>query len=134
MIRKISLVFIFVLLFSFDVSAQTDEFYQKQYEKSGIENIEDSLPEKAKEYITENEQLEKLVFPRLIALSRVALGENNKPYNDFLKDVQSIKNQLNSITFCDEKDWTKPRTSMIYGWLKYVKENITIDFIKELIS
>lgn len=86
------------------------------------------------EYITENEQLEKLVFPRLIALSRVALGENGKPYNEFVKDVQSIKNQLNSITFCDEKDWTKPRTSMIYGWLKYVKENITIDFIKELIS
>lgn len=86
------------------------------------------------EYITENEQLERLVFPRLIALSRVALGESHKPYNEFVEEAKSIKNQLNKITFCDENDWTKPRSSMIYGWLKYVKENITIDFIKELIS
>ncbi|MBR5246833.1 MAG: family 20 glycosylhydrolase [Clostridia bacterium] len=86
------------------------------------------------EYVTENQQLEKLIFPRLIALSKVALGESGKPYNEFIKDVQEIKNQLKGIEFCDEKDWTKPRASMIYGWLKYVRENITIDFVKELIS
>lgn len=71
MIRKFFWVFIFVLLFSFDVSAQTDEFYQKQYEISGIENIEDSLPEKAKEYITENE-----IIPDSDVLSETLKPEN----------------------------------------------------------
>jgi hexosaminidase len=86
------------------------------------------------EYITDNKQLEKLVFPRLIALSRVALKENDKPYNELVKEVRNIRKQLKNIEFCDEKEWTKPRISMVYGWLKYVKEYITIDFIKELIS
>jgi hexosaminidase len=86
------------------------------------------------EYITDNKQLEKLVFPRLIALSRVALKKNDKPYNELVKEVRNIRKQLKNIEFCDEKEWTKPRISMVYGWLKYVKEYITIDFIKELIS
>ena len=86
------------------------------------------------EYITEDNQLEKLIFPRLIALSKVALKENDKPYNELVKEVRNIRKQLKNIEFCDEKEWTKPRISMVYGWLKYVKEYITIDFIKELIS
>lgn len=86
------------------------------------------------EYITENKQLEKLVFPRIVALSKVALGENSKPYKDFAADVHGIRKQLNGIAFCDEKSWTRPRISMVYGWLKYVKERMTKEFIKELIS
>lgn len=86
------------------------------------------------EYITENTQLERLVFPRLIAVSRLALGESSKPYKEFLNDVHSIQKQLDNISFCDEKLWTKPRAAFVYGWLKYVKEHITKDFIKELIK
>ncbi len=83
------------------------------------------------EYITENQQLEKLVFPRLIAVSKIALGENNKSYKAFVADVISIKKQLNGIDFCDEKLWTKPRISTVYGWLKFVKDHYTKDYIKE---
>ena len=86
------------------------------------------------EYITEDTQLERLVFPRLIAVSKLALGESSKPYKDFLNDVYSLKRQLDSISFCDEKLWTKPRAAFVYGWLKYVKEHITKDFIIELIK
>lgn len=83
------------------------------------------------EYITENEQLEKLIFPRLIAVSKIALGENGKPYKDFVTDVRDIRKQLNGIAFCDEKSWTKPRISTVYGWLKFVRDRYTIDYIKE---
>lgn len=83
------------------------------------------------EYITENEQLEKLVFPRLIAVSKIALGESNKPYKDFVKDVHGISKELNGIAFCDEKSWAKPRTAFVYGWLKFVKDHYTKEFIKE---
>lgn len=83
------------------------------------------------EYISDNETLEKMVFPRLIALSKVASGENNKPYNEFLKDVIKLKIQLDSICFADEKIWTKSRLSMPFGWLKFVKDHYTKEFIKE---
>ncbi len=83
------------------------------------------------EYITRDEQLEKLVFPRLIAVSKLALGENDKPYKDFVADVQRIRKQLNGIAFEDEKSWTKPRISTVYGWLKFVKDHYSKEFIKE---
>ena len=86
------------------------------------------------EYISDNKHLEEFAFPRLIALSKVALGENDKPYNELVRDVHNIKKQLNNIAFTDEKLWKKPRIAYLYGWLKYVKEKISIKFIKELIS
>ncbi len=85
------------------------------------------------EYIIGNEQLESLVFPRIIAVSKLALGENNKPYKDFVADVHGIRNRLNGIAFCDEKLWKKPRISTAYGWLKFVKDHYTKEFIKEQI-
>ena len=86
------------------------------------------------EYITDDRQLEQLVFPRIIAVSRLALGKGGKPYKEFIADVQNIANQLEDISFCDEKSWTKPRISTVYGWLKFVRDHYTKEFIKELIS
>ena len=83
------------------------------------------------EYITENRQLEKLLFPRIIAVSRIALGENHKPYKEFIADVHRIGKQLSDISFCDKKSWTKPRISTVYGWLKFVKDHYSIEYIKE---
>lgn len=83
------------------------------------------------EYITENNRLEELVFPRIIAVSKAALDENHKPYGEFLDDVRSLQKQLDGITFCNEKLWTKSRLSMPYGWLKFVKDHYTKDYIKE---
>jgi len=71
MIRKILLIFVLFLLFSINVSAENNEFYEKQYEISGIENIEGHLPEDAKEYITENE-----IIPDSEALTETLKPEN----------------------------------------------------------
>lgn len=81
MIRKIFLIFALVLLFPFNVSAESNDFYEKQYEISGIENIEEHLPEDAKEYITENE-----IIP-----DSEALTETLKPENVFAHIWNFIK-------------------------------------------
>ena len=86
------------------------------------------------EYISENQHLEEYAFPRLIALSRVALGENDKPYKEFVKDVRDIRKQLDNIAFSDEKAWKRPRVAYVYGWLKYTKEKVSLNFLKELMS
>ncbi len=83
------------------------------------------------EYIEDNSRLEELVFPRIFAVSRIALGENGKPYKEFVSDVRNLKMQFNGISFCDEKMWTKPRISMAFGWLKFVKDRYTVKYIKE---
>ncbi|MBQ8783717.1 MAG: family 20 glycosylhydrolase [Clostridia bacterium] len=83
------------------------------------------------EYIDNNDRLEELLFPRLFAVSKVASGENHKPYREFLTEVQNLKNQFGSFNLADEKMWTKPRTAMLFGWLEFVKNHYTIDFIKE---
>ena len=71
MIRKIFLIFALVLLLPFNVSAENKDFYEKQYEISGIENIEGHLPEDAKEYINENE-----IIPDSEALTETLKPEN----------------------------------------------------------
>ena len=86
------------------------------------------------EYIDNNTKFEEFVFPRLIAVSKTALGEKKASYKDFTNEVKSMKSQMKSIAFCDEKDWTKPRIAMIYGWLKFVKDKYSIDYIKEQLS
>jgi hexosaminidase len=83
------------------------------------------------EYISDMNRLEELTFPRLIAVSKIANGENNKPYNEFLKEVKKIKNQLGGYNFCNEKMWTLPRAATILGWLRFVKDHYTVDFVKE---
>ncbi len=85
------------------------------------------------EYIDDITRLEKLAFPRLIAVSKAALGENKKPYKEFLLDIPEIKNQLGDIAFADEKTWTESRLAMIAGWLKFVKRNYSGEYIKEQI-
>ena len=58
--------------------------------------------------IDNDEALEQLVFPRIIAISKVALEENDKPYREFSNDVNAFRNKLGGYSFCDKKDWTKP--------------------------
>ena len=83
------------------------------------------------EYISDGNRLEELLFPRIIAVSKVALGENDKPYTQFLCDVNEIRNRLSDYNFYKEKKWTKSRASMPLGWLKFAKDRYTFEFIKE---
>lgn len=85
------------------------------------------------EYIDNSKRLQELLFPRIIAVSQIALGKSDAPYSEFLDYVQTMKKELDGIVFAPEKDWTKTRLSMPVGWLKFAKDHYTKEFIKEQI-
>jgi hexosaminidase len=83
------------------------------------------------EYIDNNNRLEELLFPRIIAVSQIALGKTSLPYSLFLSYVKATREELKGIAFAPENDWTKTRLSMPVGWLRFVKNHYTSAFIKE---
>ncbi len=85
------------------------------------------------EYISDDITLEQHIFPRVIAVSKISAKENSKPYKDFLQEVRDIRNQLTDISFADEKEWTKPKLSTPFGWIKFALGHYSKDFIKEQI-
>lgn len=86
------------------------------------------------EYIDNNERLEELLFPRIIAVSQIALGKSGLPYSLFLSYIKAVREELKGIAFAPEKEWTKTRLSMPVGWLRFAKDHYTLDFIKEQLS
>lgn len=83
------------------------------------------------EYIDNANRLQELLFPRIIAVSKIALGENNKPYNQFLTDVKELRKRLPHIAFMPEAEWTRSRLSMPVGWLRFARNHYTKEYIKE---
>ena len=55
--RKIIFIIIFLLLIPFSVSADTkaEDFYKEQYDLSGAEEINDSLPKETKDFLEQND-------------------------------------------------------------------------------
>lgn len=86
------------------------------------------------EYIDNDKRLEEFVFPRIIAVAKTALGEKKASYKDFINEAKAMQKQMENFEFCNEKAWTRPRISMVYGWLKFVKNNYSIKYIKEQLS
>lgn len=83
------------------------------------------------EYIDNSQRLHELLFPRIIAVSHIALGKSSAPYTAFLSYVKAMRKELNGVVFADEKQWTRSRLSMPLGWLKFAKDHYTKEFIKE---
>ena len=83
------------------------------------------------EYISENEQLEKMLFPRAIAVAQTAWG-GNVDYHHFLMKFNSCKDILEEmgIAFGDVWLWKNKRTAMPLGWLRFVKKNYSFEYIK----
>lgn len=52
--RRIIIIFWLLVLFSLNVSAETDDFYKEQYDLSGSDSIGDSLPEETKDFLGKN--------------------------------------------------------------------------------
>lgn len=100
----------------------------------GKKNIMGVEAEMWTEFVRDDTRLENLLFPRIIAVSKVALCENNKPYDEFVKEVKEYKKQLPHIAFCDEKLWKRPQLLTPLGWLKFAKNHYTPKFIKWLIT
>ncbi len=82
------------------------------------------------EYINSSSRLEKLLFPRLIAVSFTLNGKGNMKYKDFLKEIENIRKKLDFVEFEDNKKWTSSRMKTPLGWLKFVKTNYSYEYIK----
>ena len=56
MIKKAVILFVLMLVFSVNVSAEdsVEEFYREQYDNAGVENIKDGLPDTAREFLEQN--------------------------------------------------------------------------------
>ena len=83
------------------------------------------------EYIEDCDTLERMLFPRVLAVAQAARGEPRKPYADFLRDAVRLRDALRNVAFGDEKRWTQPRAAMPLGWLKFAKDHYTVAYIKE---
>ncbi len=81
------------------------------------------------EYIDNDRRLEELAFPRIIAVSKAALGEERGSYKEFLNEINEYKKELPGISFGEEKDWTHSRASIVPGWLRFVKNNYSKEYI-----
>ena len=85
------------------------------------------------EFISDEETLERLAFPRLIAAAAIAKGENGQPYEAFLEEVRRVREERPDLAFADEALWTQPRLRVVPGWLKYLRDHVSIGFLKEQI-
>ena len=86
------------------------------------------------EYVEDDETLERLVFPRLIAVAKAACGENGRPYPEFLEEVRSLAQKMPAFAFADEKEWTQPRAAVLPGWVRFLKSHFTKKSFQDLVS
>ncbi len=80
------------------------------------------------EYIWDAEVMQKMLFPRIIAVSQTMKGEDKMPYREFVKYAKEKQKEL-GVAFEDEKEWTKPRIASVFGWSRFVKEHYTKEYI-----
>lgn len=88
------------------------------------------------EYIEDNNRLEKMVFPRAVAVAETGWSGNNGDYDDFISRIDVVEKMLksNSICFMDKSKWRQSRLLMPKGWLKFVFTNYTFDYIKSMLK
>ncbi len=84
------------------------------------------------EYIDNINEAERLLFPRLIAVSKIALGES-VTYKELLKEIELYKSKLSGYRFEESSRWRRPRLLMPGGWLRFALNHYTAEFIKEQI-
>ena len=106
------------LTFNPKISGLTDE---------GYENVIGLEAPIWTEYIWENEKLEKLLFPRIIAVAQTAWSEKKFDYDSFVNEMEFaaklIKNK--DVVFENEKEWAHSKFSTPIGWLRFVHEHYT---------
>lgn len=88
------------------------------------------------EYIDNAETMQRLLFPRAIAVAYTANGKGDMPYWEFLSECTKEITQLRAlgITLEDTAQWTKSRTAMPQGWLRFVRKHYSVDYIKSLME
>lgn len=88
------------------------------------------------EYIEDNNRLEEMMFPRVLAVAETGWSGNNQNYNDFLDRIEPAEKMLksNGIRFMEKRRWNYSRLAMPKGWLKFVFTNYTFDYVKSMLK
>lgn len=88
------------------------------------------------EYIKDAETMQRHLFPRAIAVAYTANGRSGLPYGDFLQEStkEVIALRAAGMAVEDVMEWTKSRTAMPKGWLRFVKEHYHFQYIKSLLK
>lgn len=84
------------------------------------------------EYIDSNERLEEMLFPRAAAVAETAWSGKTADYTDFTERFENTEKLLKQIGInaADKSLWKRSRASMPLGWLKFVKDNYSLEYIK----
>ena len=83
------------------------------------------------EYIRDDRTLERLAFPRAVAVAKIARGEPAPPYGDFLREVKKFRAWHPEVAFGDEWGWKHSRFEMPRGWIGFLKEHCSKDYLRE---
>ena len=83
------------------------------------------------EYLDNAKARERLAFPRAIAIAKIARGEPPLPYPELLCELREFREQHPELAFAAEREWTHARLEMPLGWLGYLKEHVSGDYLRE---
>ena len=88
------------------------------------------------EYIEDAATMQRLLFPRAVAVAYTAAGRGTMRYADFLtestKEVTALREA--GIMLEPTMNWHKSRLAMPKGWLRFVGEHYSFDYIRSLLS
>lgn len=88
------------------------------------------------EYIDNNKRLEEMLFPRALAVANTGWCGSVTDYNAFVRSMEPAAEMLKNknISLMEQKRWKQSRLAMPKGWLKFVFEHYTFDYIKSMIK
>jgi len=88
------------------------------------------------EYIDSNVQLEKMLFPRALAVADTGWSADKGSYNAFAENMEPAVRILTEkgICFAEKRRWNYTRLAMPAGWLKFVFRHYTFDYIKSALK
>ncbi len=73
------------------------------------------------EFIDNNERLEELAFPRIIAVACTAWQEEGFTYDEFLSNASDIIEKFKSdgFSFRSKEHWGYPKAHTLLGWIRF---------------
>lgn len=108
----------------------------KGFTKQGRDNVLGVEVPIWTEYIDDNIRFEKMLFPRVLAVANAGWSLNSGSYKEFENSIAPALDILKEkgISLMDKSNWCKSRLAMPKGWLKFVFEHYTFDYIKSAMN
>lgn len=88
------------------------------------------------EYIDNSLQMQKMLFPRMLAVACTGWESNKESYKNFLERTETAVGILKQrgIYAMPKARWNYSRLAMPAGWLRFVAQHYTFDYIKSCLK